>query len=285
MTSTGLPMAQLRDRSRGCLIAAVHRPPTTPTARLPATWPTGPLDQPAARVVAHARHLAAYPDTCDEPPSYVEGLMAALTVAWGWNDAAARGIIRDGVHLLCAVPAGLLPGPLGDLGRRARLACAVLGGDATAQQASMVVAYAVAMAYRAASTRKVDRFDFCYRLAHLAADDRLAERLARVAALGDRDPDQAAAHLLADGSDRDRVSIGVAAFLRHPAAPDAAAPFAATVADPPSAGIAAALAGAYAGTAALPHTWLRDTTRTAAISDASDALVALASRRQTLRSC
>lgn len=166
--------------------------------------------------------------------------MAAMTMPSGTHEEATRGIVEDGVHLLCAVPAGLLPAPLGDLGRRARLACAVLRGDPPAQQASVVVAYAVSLAYRSQSTRRVDRFDFCYRLAHLGADGGLAERLARVAALGDRSAEQAAAHLPPIGSDRDRISIAVAAFLRHPSEPGAAAAFAAAAADPASARIAAA---------------------------------------------
>jgi hypothetical protein len=285
MTVIGQPLAQLRDRSRGCLIAALHRPAAAPTARLPATWPTGPLDQPAARVVAHARHLTAHPDASTETPGYLEDLMAAMAVPWGCTDGdAARNTLNDGVHLLCAVPAGLLPAPLSDLGRRARLACAVLRGDPPAQQASVVVAYAVALAYRTESTRTIDRFDFCYRLAQLGGDGGLADRLARVAALGDRSAAEAAVHLSPDASDRWRISVATAAFLRHPAQPAAAAAFAVAVADPASARIAAALAGAYGGTAALPHGWLRDTTRTAAISDAADELAALASRRQALRS-
>ncbi|MFI6162946.1 hypothetical protein ACIA59_23720 [Micromonospora haikouensis] len=285
MTLIGQPPARLRDRSRGCLIAALHRPGTASATRLPTTWPTGPLDQPAGRVVAHARHLTNHPDVSADPPGYLEDLMAAMTVAWGATTGkAVRGTIDDDTHLLCAVPAGLLPAPLSDLGRRARLACAVLRGDPPAQQASAAVAYAVALAYRANSTRAIDRFEFCYRLAQVSDDGCLADRLARVAALGDRSAGQATIHLAADASDRSRISVATAAFLRHPTQPAAAAAFAATVADSASARIAAALAGAYGGTAALPHGWLRDATRTAAISDAADELAVLASRRQALHS-
>ncbi|MFI6066731.1 hypothetical protein ACIA47_15935 [Micromonospora sp. NPDC051227] len=278
------PLARLRDRSRGCLVAALHRPGQTPAARLPTTWPTGPLDQPAARVVAHARHLVAHADACPEPPGYIEDLMAAMTVTWGRTDGqATRHPVDDGVHLLCAVPAGLLPVPLNDLGRRARLVSAVLRGDPPAQQASVAVAYAVALAYRAQNTQNIDRLDFCYRLAQLGGDGVLADRLARVAALGQHSAAEATVHLSPDTSDRCRISVATAAFLRHPARPAAAAAFAAAVADPASARIAAALAGAYSGTTALPHGWLRDTTRTSIVSDAADELAALASRRQSLR--
>ncbi|NES16274.1 MULTISPECIES: ADP-ribosylglycohydrolase family protein [Micromonospora] len=217
---------QLRDRARGCLLAAAQGLEPDPAADSAACH-VGSLPTHIARMIAHARYLANHPDTTSESANYVQDLTAAMTSPSGThrnraNAQPPRAVQTDAFELLQAVPVGLLAAPLPDIGRRARLAAAISSADPQRQEASVAVAYAVALAYRADTNRRVDRFDFTYQLAHLATDGALADRLARVAALGDRPPSEATQHLPADGSAPTSLAVAVAAFLRHPTDPAAA---------------------------------------------------------------
>lgn len=283
---------QLRERARGCLLAAAqgHAPAATdPATDSAAARKAGSLPAHLARMIAHARHLANHADTTSESAHYLQDLTAAMTSPSGTHqngtDAqSSREVRTDAFELLHAVPAGLLTAPLPDIGRRARLAAAITSADHRRQEASIAVAYAVALAYRANTTRGVDGFDFTYQLAHLTTDGALADRLARVAALGDRSPSETTQHLPADGSTRTSLAVAVAAFLRHPTDPATAVEFAGSADGPVSAGIAGAITGAYAGETALPYGWVRPSTGTAVIVEAADNLAGMAVRARAIPS-
>jgi len=232
-------------------------------------------DRLAAALVAAWRVVEPDPGL----PSHLARMARAVAAGGDWRQARdAAPDQADGGSVLMAVPVGLTELPISRVASRARLAAAVSEAGSGAQEAAVVLACAVALAYQTDTARAVDRSGFVHRLRHVTADPVLLDGLAAVDVMGaETTAAETNARLGVDGTARAAVAVAVAAFLRHPDSPVAAVRFAVGVGGGgQAAAMASALAAARTGGTAIPAPWLRRLDGRADVCDVADRL-ALAS--------
>nr|WP_230416899.1 ADP-ribosylglycohydrolase family protein [Micromonospora tarapacensis] len=260
----------------------------------------GPLytGQPVAVMLEHARHLAG---ADGRPVDAVTAIAERWVDRWERDDALG-GQLRphgrpwpgpEGIPagtpvadiLLAMVPVGLLPLSSDRVAAIVRTGIPD-GYGPLVREAAVVLACAVAAAYTSDTATPVDRLGFGSRLAQLAAEIRLAERVTAVAALGSLTAEDLARRMAPTQDPvMPLVPAAVAAFLRHPDNPAAVVRYAVSLnaGSAAVAGMAGAIAGARCGGTLLPAPWLRRLQGRDPITEVADALTPARSRNLELR--
>ncbi|GAA0384873.1 hypothetical protein GCM10009541_29560 [Micromonospora gifhornensis] len=310
MTDVWMTPDRARLRVRGCLLTAAcgyalgmpfagqERPDGDDVDAVARAGDPLPIGQPVAVMLKHARHLAG---TEGRPVDAVTAIAERWVGRWERDDARG-GPLRPHVRpwpgpegipagtplddiLLAMVPVGLLPLPPAQVAAIVRTGIPD-GHDPIVREAAVVLACAVAAAFTSDTASPVDRPAFGSGLARLTTDNRLAERVAAVTALGSLTADDLARRMApAENPLMFLVPAAVAAFLRHPDNPAAVVRYAVSLGAGSAtvAGMAGAIAGARCGGTLLPAPWLRRLQDRDRITEVADALTPARSTNLGLR--